>query len=418
MELTLDQLLTEYPERFSSGDRASNLPEGVDTDTPGKVVREQNADKDWDGWLQHDVVRPIRPGWHDTCLRLEEMLGHQGRWRRMPHEARTLALHMAYGTADFPLAFGDIIDRRLQARYQSQGRVLDPIFEMGTSRDFKTANVFRMQGTVKRLQQVGELGAYGEAARYETRWQVTLTKYGKTFVLSWEAFKDDDLGIFDGVPADMADSAINTESWLQTTTFWDANGPLDAYFADANEGQGGVAATAFSTANLAAARSELRTTTANMRNFQGEPILKRPRFIINNATIETTVRQTLESTNVEWTESAGGAATERGTKNIAAVLGLTHITDDWLDVVCTTGTIADTTWALFCENIKGAVMRRLQGVEAPELFMRSPNAVRVGGGAVSPFDGSFDDDSMAWKVRHCVGRVATDMRAGWASDGQ
>lgn len=45
----------------------------------------------------------------------------------------------------------------------------------------------------------------------------------------------------------------------------------------------------------------------------------------------------------------------------------------------------------------------LTGHETPELFMQSPNAVRVGGGAVDPMDGDFRTDSIDWKVRYVFG---------------
>jgi hypothetical protein len=363
-----------------------------------------------------------RADWQARCDEIESMIRREDKWSRMHAKVYEANLVMAMAVADFPLAFGDVLARSLIARYEALPRRLDPIFDIGTNPDFRTANVFRMDGTTKRLQQVGEGGTYLEAARYETRWQVTLVKYGKRFALTWEAFVNDDLGFFDGVPADMADSAVNTESYLQTSTFWDADGPLDAYFADASEGQGGVSSNAFSIANLGTARAELRGTLANMRNYQGEPYNKNPRYIVHGPTLTDGVLQALNSTEVEritdTTPAASAAAYYQvGTRNVANLWQLVPIEDPWIDVVCTTGTIAATTWGLFADRA-AAVFRRLRGREAPELFMKTPNATRLGGGTVSPYDGSFDDDTMQYKVRIACATATTDMRNGWGSDGQ
>lgn len=49
--------------------------------------------------------------------------------------------------------------------------------------------------------------------------------------------------------------------------------------------------------------------------------------------------------------------------------------------------------------------------------MKSPNAIRVGGGAVGPEEGSFENDSREWRVRHILGTVMIDPRQAVASNG-
>jgi hypothetical protein len=60
----------------------------------------------------------------------------------------------------------------------------------------------------------------------------------------------------------------------------------------------------------------------------------------------------------------------------------------------------------------------LTGHETPELFQKSPNAMRVGGGAVSPEDGDYDTDATEWKIRHVFGGTLMDPKSGVASPGQ
>jgi hypothetical protein len=334
-----------------------------------------------------------------------------------------LALREAMGTADFPNVFGDSLERSMRARYQSVGRNLDPIFERVPIRDFRSAKQFRIDGTVKRLQIVGERGTYGEAARYETEYSLALAKYGKIFDLSWEAFVNDDLGIFNSLAIDLADSAINTEAWKQTSTFWDASGPLDSFFAGAT-GQGAVASTALTIDALQTACAAMQGNASGFRNRDGEPLLNRPGFLVVGPALRYTAQQILQSTEVERLETQAGNSdtaktyTQYGTKNIGSALGLTLIVDPWIPVVVTSGTIASTTWAIFSRDIKAAAIGRLRGRETPEIFMHAPDQMRAGGGMASVWDGDFDADAIKWKVRHCLATTATDLRAGWASDGQ
>ena len=66
----------------------------------------------------------------------------------------------------------------------------------------------------------------------------------------------------------------------------------------------------------------------------------------------------------------------------------------------------NTSWYLFGSPSDGRPALELgflEGHETPEIFMKSPNAQRVGGGEVNPFDGDFDNDSIQYKVRHVFG---------------
>jgi hypothetical protein len=59
----------------------------------------------------------------------------------------------------------------------------------------------------------------------------------------------------------------------------------------------------------------------------------------------------------------------------------------------------------------------LRGHEAPEIFIREPNARRVGAGASDPMNGSFDSDTIDYKIRHVFGGTTMDFRTTCASNG-
>jgi hypothetical protein len=49
--------------------------------------------------------------------------------------------------------------------------------------------------------------------------------------------------------------------------------------------------------------------------------------------------------------------------------------------------------------------------------MKSPNAVRIGGGGVNPMDGDFDTDSIRYRVRHVLGGTLAEYKSAMASKG-
>jgi hypothetical protein len=51
------------------------------------------------------------------------------------------------------------------------------------------------------------------------------------------------------------------------------------------------------------------------------------------------------------------------------------------------------------------------------MFMKAPNAVRVGGGEVSPLDGDYEHDEVGYKVRYVIGGTVIDPKMTAASNG-
>ena len=59
---------------------------------------------------------------------------------------------------------------------------------------------------------------------------------------------------------------------------------------------------------------------------------------------------------------------------------------------------------------RGALeMGFLRGHEEPEVFMKNPDAIKVGGG-IDPLNGSYANDSVEYKVRHVLGGTTLDPR--------
>jgi hypothetical protein len=62
-------------------------------------------------------------------------------------------------------------------------------------------------------------------------------------------------------------------------------------------------------------------------------------------------------------------------------------------------------------------MAFLTGFETPDLRQKADQGTRIGGGAIAANEGSFDDDTIHFRVRHIVGAATGDPTFTYASDG-
>ena len=372
---------------------------------------------DWSGYVPTGPRRRRDPDWEKRVADFLEFMDSPQR-RAWPTLWR-VKLEETMGQADFPNLLGDSLVRLMIPIYKGMQRVLDPIFQAVTVPDFRTAKVFRAEGTLERLPVVGEGGPYQEATRSETKYEVTLAKYGRVFDINMELLLGDDIGFFETVPTELAEAAIHTESWKMSSQFWTSTGANTDYFAHATEGAGAVSSNTLTIANLYAARAAMLGQSSGYRNVAGEPIQNAPGYLVVPPYLEAEARQILESTEVRWTESAGGSASQRGTLNVAQRLGISLIVDPWIPVIVTSGTVAQTCWALFSKVGKAGAIARLRGAETPQVYRKITDQEPVGGGAAAlPFDVGFEDDKAKWKVMHAIGGTTLDPRRGWASNGQ
>lgn len=317
-----------------------------------------------------------------------------------------MKLMEAMSTDTFTFLFADILDRKLEAAFIGVGTPLAPVFRKATLRDFRDKRIISQTGLVRRLERVKERGEYVAREVGDASETYALEKWGNLFQWSWETFLNDDLGLIDSWPQGLAQSAINTEAFLQTSLLFDADGPIDAIMT----GTGGLAAiatTALSIANLEAAIVAMQSYTDN-----GEPIINKPKFLIVGPLLELTARKILADAPLMITTTAG---VQGATHNAIREFRLELIVDPWLPLVATNNT---STWALVADPqfAVGAEWAGLRGHEGPELFIKTPNQQSVGGGASDPMMGSFEDDTAAYKMRRVMnGTAAIEHRAFWGS---
>lgn len=371
-----------------------------------------NLKESWAGFQSlkkpRNAQRP--PGWN---AKLADFISLAENRKGLPSLLWQHKLKETMGSDDFPTLFGDITDRLILTAYTNIPKQMRQICRIARNQNMKQVRRSRNNGLVRRLQEVAEGAPYESRAQTVDHFTYTPRKFGARVDLTWEAWINDDLGFFGNIANDLAASAVNTEEFLLTSLFWDSAGPIETYFNVTGIGQDGVSVLPLTAANLSVAIAEMSGATTGFRNVEGEPVANRPAFLVVPPALEFTAKAILNASRL----GPSGNATPTLIETLMAEQGLTLIIEPWIPVIVTTGTLAATTWALFSGTVDSCELGMLAGHESPELFMKNPNAQRLGGG-MDPFDGDFETDEISWKVRHIQGETSLDERGGWASDGQ
>ncbi|KKL69248.1 hypothetical protein LCGC14_2116900, partial [marine sediment metagenome] len=324
-----------------------------------------------------------------------------------PHKIRYL-LQEALTTSDFPLLFGDVLDRQLLASYKAVPPVWKAFVRQSTvPRIYPQVGGYRfaMHGGDQFLAEVAQKGEYLASDRTEERYPISVRKYGRQFDISWETMINDDLGALKDTPNRFAMAAMRTEHRVVTAIY---ASDVGAHAANANLYQVGVNAAA---TLLSINALEVGIQQMNMFTDEGgEPILATPKYLVVPPALEFTARQILTSATKHV--ATGVASVPYPTNNVVSQLGLTLIVDKYLPIV-NTGNDQHTQWYLFSDpsDIAAIEAAHLTGHERPEIAMKASDKVTVGGGAIGPMSGDFATDNVFYRVRLVFGSAPLDWRA-------
>lgn len=321
-------------------------------------------------------------------------------------------LQEAMTTSDFPILFGDVIDRMLLASYREMPATYRNYIKVASVRDFRTVKRLTVDGGESTLEAVGEQAPYPEASLADGKYEYAVKKYGRRMPFSWEAIVNDDLDALRDIPARFGRAARRTEAKFATSLLFDANGPKAAFFKAGNKNLV-TGNPVLSIAGLQAAFTAL----AAQVDADGEPILIEGVELVVPPALQITAENILNSLQIEVTEAGGTAAQKLIATNWMKNRVRLNV-DPYIPIVAKTAN-GNTSWGLFANPTTGrpiAEMAFLRGHEEPEVFMKAPNAQRVGGGQ-DAMNGDFDTDSIEYKVRHVLGGTVMDPKAGVASNG-
>lgn len=323
-------------------------------------------------------------------------------------------LREALTTSDFPLLFGDILDRQVLANYREWPSVWTMYCNRSTVPDFRQVSRFDVSGSEAVLAQVEQQAEYPASSLTEDRVQYRVYKYGRRLPFAWETMINDDLAALQDVPRRFGRAARRSEDRFATALHVGASGPLGTVYTVGN-------------ANIVTGNPVLTvvglqtamTVLGAMVDDEGEPIIIDMVTLEVPPALEVTARNILNAIEITAVSSGGGTSAQTLTAVNWMKNRMQLAVNPYIPILATSAN-GNTSWFLHASPGNGRPpfeMGFLRGHTEPEIFVKEPNARRVGGGAANPLDGDFDTDSIEYKIRHVFGGATIDPKMTVASNG-
>ena len=322
-------------------------------------------------------------------------------------------LQEAMSTSDFPLLFGDIIDRQLLGQYTEWPTAWRSISRRATVRDFRPKKLLKTDGAEGTLDEVAQGAEYPEAAVTEGKYEYSVKKHGRRVPFLWETFINDDLDALRDTPARLAKAARMSEERFVTGLYASASGPNASFFSAGNDN---LLTGVESTLDVESLREAFKLLWTQV-DTDGNPIFTGAVRLVVPPHLAVVGREILNATELRVTQGSDLL----NTRNWMATEVAELVVNPWLPLITTTGSVGETAWYLFASPDVGRPALEvgfLRGHESPELFLKTPNATRIGGGMVAAEDGNFESDGIDYKVRHVFGGTLLEPKAAVASKGQ
>lgn len=322
-------------------------------------------------------------------------------------------------SGDFPKLLAAAFGTKLLAKYQS----IEPTWNGYATRE--TVPDFNAQKWVDVLGGQGELSLVAEGAPYpqrkvaETDGSYRVYKYGDTFQLTWEMYKNDRLGAFMDLPEKLAQSAREQEDRVATMQLTDGSGPNATLFSSTSaKGLAGAAGTTIVTSNPALSETSLGTALGEIGvrvDYDGRPVILRGAVLVVPPQLANTANRIVQAT--EYREVVSGNTIVR-TNPFAGVV--TVVVNPWLNAL-DAGSNKATNWFVLPDPNStpkpAIVVAFLAGNETPDLRYKNDQGVSLSGGSLGAEEGSFEFDSIDYRVRHVVGAGSVDANQVAYSEG-
>ncbi len=325
--------------------------------------------------------------------------------------------------SDFQYLFGDVIDRQLLAAYATMPVRWDMVARRGRVRDFRTVKRFTLDGGRGVLSEVKELGPYTARAVTDGKYEYSVKKYGATIPISWEMVVNDDLDALQELPDTLGLAARRTEERFVTALYAGATGPDGTFYSTAhknviNSTVVGSTVTANPPLSIGSLQLAMQVLSQQV-DSDGGPIYVESVVLEVPPALEVIANNIVNATEI-LAATGGGDGT--GNDQLRArnwmANRITVKVNPWLPVLTTTN--GNTSWYLHGTPRAGRPAMEigfLIGHETPELWMKAPDAVRVGGGVVSPEEGDFEHDGIQYRVRAVMGGTLMDHKSSVGSNG-
>lgn len=316
----------------------------------------------------------------------------------------TARVNEAITTSDlFRDAVGAVMDVELVQSYQTVSPAWERIARRTTVRNFKPKTLRSLVGTNYALPKVPEHTPYPVAPGLDRKdQQIRVDKFGERYGYTLEARINDEIGELQEVPGQWADVARRTED--DTVLAMLANpvtgAPNTSFFKPANSN---IGTGALNPTNLETALNQVVVR----RDTSGRLLVAPTLQLVVGPALQFVAQRVLNATEVEITMPDGTKL--RQPNPFAGRVTLTIMPNlpgtAWFVMPAPSST-KPAFWVAF-----------LNGYESPEVRQKADQGAQIGGGAIAANEGSFDDDTIWFRVRHIVGATVGDPTFTYASDG-
>lgn len=368
------------------------------------------------------------PDYHRKVVELEELLDRVRTGRSSP-----LWLQETMTSDDFPVLFGDIIHRRLLGGFTDVPSTWrDYTRETEPATDFADIKLVSLSGLDGRWTPIddfrkAEMQATREVQPVDATTQTYhVDVYEKALAWNWRMGFADQYNYFSAELAQgLARGARRTEQFAVTSLYVDANGPHASLYNNTNKNL--INTTNGSRTNNPVLSVDAMIDAFNVMArltdpFTGEPIVVEAATLVVPPALRTQALFILNATQI----AAGG----NGQTGLGGVAGQQLIGANWMrnnlslavdyyiPTVASTAN-GNTSWFLFANPNQGQpamVFTRLAGYDAPRLYQKAPDAIRIGGG-VDRAIGDFETGEIKYKCMNVFGVARVQPRATIASNG-
>ena len=330
----------------------------------------------------------------------------------MTGRRRPWVLQEALSTSDFPQLFGDILDRQLLGNFRAWPVTYPNYVRVKAVRDFRTVKRLFVDGGEGTLDVVPQGTNYPGDFLADGEYTYAVKKYGRRMPFNWETLINDDLDALTDVPERFGKAAARTREKFATELFVDSTGPHASFYTGGNAN--------IVTGNPILGVEGLQTAMtilAAQTDADSEPIMVDAVHLVIPPALMVQANNLKNALQIEATNLGGSTNQKLIVSNWLAGLQI-HV-NAYIPIVASSSN-GSTSWFLFGDpgGTRPAVeVGTLRGHEEPEIFMKSPNAVRVGGGSIDPMAGDFDSDAIQYKVRDVIGGTRMSPKVTVASNG-
>lgn len=266
------------------------------------------------------------------------------------------------------------------------------------------------------LPLVPELTEYPTFSFAASSTSFGVQKFGARVNFSFEMLLNDEWGVLETLPTQLAQLARNQEDIVAIEALVSPTGPNTTFF---NNGNGNLINTTngFASNNPALSVDALVNAMATIRgrNYNGNPVTVQRFALMVPPALAALATRLLGVTSFQITDVTNGVYDIPN-----PITDVTLIVNPWIPLVDVSANV-NKTWYLLplaSAGIRPAVVfSKIRGRGEPELRIAAATGNYLGGGEVPGREGSFLNDDIQFRVRHFVGAAGIGFETAAVSNG-